>query len=157
MNSYLIQLANMDNKNDIGFKLVVITTEQFEIIENNYTKDTNIRVKLDFRFAADKKQKLIALFNTFIFSANGKQFLLIEAGCHFAISKDSWEEMFDKELNKLIVPKRFLQHLTMLTVGTTRGILHGKTESSPFNQYRIPLINVEELIKDDNALEFEEL
>ena len=144
----------MDNRNDISFKLAVITTEQFVIIEDNFAKEADVKVGLDFRFAADKEQKLIAQFNTFIFSTNDKPFLLIEAGCHFAISNDSWEKMHDNKLNKLIVTKEFLQQMTMLTIGTTRGILHAKIEGTPFYQYLVPLINVEELIKEDKALEF---
>ena len=156
MNTYLNQFATMDNKSNIGFKLVVITTDQFAIIEDNYTKEADIKVEVGFRFAADIKQKLVAVFNKFTYSSNDKKYLLIEAGCHFAISEDSWEGMFDEKLNKLIVPKVFLRQMTMLTVGTTRGILHAKTENTPFNQYLIPLINVEEFIKEDTELKIDE-
>lgn len=146
----------MDNINDIGFKLVVITTDQFAIIEDNYNKDVDVKVQIGFRFAADEKQKLVAVFNKFTFFSNEKQFLLIEAGCHFAVSDDSWNKMLDKKLKKLTVSKGLLQHMTMLTVGTSRGILHGKTENTPFNQFHIPLINLDELIKEDKTLGLEE-
>ncbi len=146
----------MDNKNDIGFKLVVITTDQFAIIDDNYNKDVDVKVQIGFRFAADEKQKLLAVFNKFTFFSNEKQFLLIEAGCHFAISDNSWSKMLDQKLKKLTVPKKLLQHITMLTVGTSRGILHAKTENTPFNQFHIPLINIEELIKEDKVLELNE-
>lgn len=144
----------MDSKGGIGFKLVLITTEQFAVIEDNFTVQTDIETKIDFRFAAEKDQKLIGVFIKGIFLSGSKPFLLIESGCHFAISEKSWENMYDQKLNKLNVTQHFLQQLSILTVGTTRGILHAKTENTPFNQYHIPLVNVEELIKGDVALEF---
>ena len=143
----------MDNNTQIVFRLVVITTEQFAIIEESFNKEVDIKIQLDFRFDADEKQKLVAVFNKFTFSSNEKQFLLIEAGCHFAISEDSWNEMLDQRLKKLTVSKELLQHLTMITIGTSRGILHAKTENTPFNFFNIPLINLEELIKDDKTLD----
>ncbi len=153
LNSCQIQLANMDKINDIGFKLVVITTEQFEVIENNYEEKEEVKVQLDMRFASDKTQHLIAVFTTFSFSVKGQQFLVIEAGCHFAIATESWNVMVNQKSNRLVVPKSFLQQMTMLTIGTTRGVLHAKTEGSKFNQYYVPLINVEELIKEDNEID----
>ena len=62
--------------------------------------------------------------------------------------------MYDKELNRLVVPKGFLQHMGMLTVGTSRGILHAKTENTNLNQFHIPTVNVAELINKDSVFEF---
>ncbi|MPN63841.1 hypothetical protein SDC9_211608 [bioreactor metagenome] len=58
--------------------------------------------------------------------------------------------------NVLLVPKNFMQHLAVITIGTARGILHAKTENTPFNQYVLPTINVSEMIKDDVTFEFRE-
>ncbi|MCD4769416.1 MAG: hypothetical protein K8R35_04540 [Bacteroidales bacterium] len=146
----------MDKLTNIGFALVKVTTEQFAIIEDNFDNEAEIKLQTNFRFAADSKQKLVAVFNAFTFETNGKQFLLIEAGCHFAIAPESWDIMLDPQTNKLTVPKGFLQHMAMLTVGTNRGILHSKTENTCFNQYYIPTINVAELIKKDTIFEFKE-
>lgn len=142
-----MHLELMDNKN-IEFDLVIITTEQFAIIESNYEKDAEIKVNLDFRFVADKGQKLVAVFNTFTFSTNEKQFLLIEAGCHFSISDDWWGKIYNEKENKVIVEKEALQQMVAITIGTTRGILHGKTEHTQFNQHFIPVIYVDALITE---------
>ena len=37
----------------------------------------------------------------------------------------------------------------MITIGTTRGVLFAKTESTPFSKYIIPTINVAEMIEND--------
>lgn len=139
----------MDN---IGFKLALVTTEEFEVVEGNFDNEGKVKLELAVRFAADSNQKLIAVFNRFSFSTNDISFLLIEAGCHFAISDDSWKSMLDHQQNSLTVPKGFLQQMTVFTVGTVRGMLHAKTENTPFNYFHIPLINIENLIKEDNIL-----
>ena len=39
-----------------------------------------------------------------------------------------------------------------MTIGTTRGILHAKTEGTCFNKYVLPTINVTEIIKEKPGL-----
>ena len=147
----------MDSNAKIGFALVKVITEQFAIIENNFQRDTEIQLHTSFRFAAGEDQKVVAVFNSFVFETNEKQFMIIEAGCHFAIDPNSWKEMYDSESRKLTVSKEFLQHMGMLTVGTCRGILHSKTENTDFNKFYIPTINVTELIKHDSLFDFTSL
>ena len=110
---------------------------------------------MNFRFAADQQQKLIGVFASFTFESKQKQFLIIEAGCHFSIDPDSWSKMLNDSANELKVPKDFLQHMSMLTVGTTRGILHAKTENTCFNKYLLPTINLKNIIKEDSIFKFE--
>ena len=146
----------MDKKvNNISFALARITTEQFAVIENNFDDKAEIKIHINFRFAADNKKKLVGVFSSFVFEANDKQFLIIEGGCHFAIAPDSWDEMLDTQENRLIVPKGFLQHMAVITVGTTRGILHAKTENTLFNKFHLPTINVANMIKEDSTFNFE--
>lgn len=149
-------MEHMDNKStNIGFALAKITTEQFATIEDNIDSIGETRINMNFRFAADDKQKLVGVFTTFTFESNQKQFLIIEAGCHFIIVPEAWEKMYTAETNELTVAQGFLQHLAMLTVGTTRGILHAKTENTCFNKYLLPTINVANIIKNDNVFKFD--
>ena len=145
----------MDTKpTHIEFALAKITTEQFATIESNLDSESDIRISINFRFAADDAKKLRAFFGALAFEANQKQFIIIEAGCHFSVKQEAWERMLDKETNTLTVPKGFLQHLGMLTVGTSRGILHAKTENTCFNKYHLPTINVVNIIKEDSVFKF---
>lgn len=146
----------MDNKVDkIGFALARITTEQFAIIENNFDDKAEIKILIKFRFAADSEKKLVGVFTSFVFETNQRQFLIIEGGCHFSIEPGSWDEMLNTQENRLVIPKGFLQHMAMLTVGTTRGILHAKTENTLFNKFHLPTINVANMIKEDRPFDFE--
>jgi len=148
----------MDNKSiKIGFALAKITIEQFAIVEMEHLSREAMNLKVNFRFGADNKQKLIAVFSAFTFECKNNPFLIIEAGCHFAISDETWNQLVNKELNQITISVNLMQHLAMLTVGTTRGILHAKTENTNFNQYYLPTINVTELIKEDCIFKFENL
>jgi hypothetical protein len=142
------------NNKSIGFRLAKIATEQFAIIESNFEKKAKIHIQIQFRFAADDKHRLVGVFFKACFETEKKQFLLIEAACHFEITPENWVNMMNQEQNKLTVPKNIMQHLAMLTTGTTRGILHAKTENTCFNQYYLPTINVSKIINQDNVFEF---
>lgn len=145
----------MDNQPiNISFALIKITTEQFAVIEGVYNENAKIRIKTNLRFAADKVQKMIGVFSNFIFEDSEKPFILIEVGCHFIIQEESWNKMLNLETDTLLVPKSVLSHLAMLSVGTTRGVLHSKTENNTFNRFIIPTINVAAMIPDDVVLNF---
>ena len=133
----------------IGFALRKVTTEQFAILEEGFNDKGKIKLNTSLRFAADASKKIVAVFALFTFYSDQKPFIKIEAGCHFSIKDTAWGAMVDNKTNKLNVPKGFLGHLAMLTVGTTRGILHTKTEGTCYNQYVLPTINVSEIIKED--------
>ena len=147
----------MDKKtNSIGFSLKKVTTEQFAIIEDGFNDKGIIRLNSSFRFAADEKTKFLAVFAAFVFDSDQKPFLIVEASCHFSINNSAWNEMIVSDAHNLLVPKGFLCHLVMLTVGTTRGILHTKTEGTCFNKYVLPTINVTEIIKSDASFTFKD-
>lgn len=138
----------------IGFALFKITTEQFAILENNFVEKAEIKIELNIRFAADRNRKMIGAFTAFSYEINKQPFLILEAGCHFNIEPSAWDKMYDETKSQIIVPKGFLHHMAMLTVGTSRGILHTKTENTKFNLYHLPTINVADLIKQDKVIKF---
>jgi hypothetical protein len=145
----------MENQSaNIIFSLQKVTTEQFAIVEDGFDEKGNIRVNINFRFAADDDKSMIAVFTSFTFESDQKPFIVVEVGCHFKIAAEAWAQMLNSKTNTLTVSKGFASHMTMLTVGTTRGILHAKTENTCFNKYVLPTVNVSELIKDDIVFKF---
>lgn len=134
---------------EIGFALKKIVTEQFAAIEDGFNEQDEIGFNVSLRFSAEVKQRFVAVFALFTFTSDNKPFLIAEASCHFQIKDSAWKQMIRPETNDLVVPKAFLSHLSMLTIGTCRGILHSKTEGTCFNKYLIPTINVTEIIKQD--------
>ncbi|HOF21099.1 MAG TPA: hypothetical protein PLO24_07585 [Bacteroidales bacterium] len=144
-------------KKSIGFSLKKVSTEQFAIIEEGFNDKGKIRLNTSLRYAADDIQKYVAVFTSFIFDSDTKPFLIVEASCHFKINDTAWIQMFNSVTNTLVIPKGFLRHLAMLTVGTSRGILHAKTEGTCFNKYVLPTINVTLIIKEDATFNFNKL
>jgi len=49
-----------------------------------------------------------------------------------------------------------MTHLSVMTVGTARVVLHTKTEGTFFNRFLLPTINVPELVTDDIQFVFQE-
>lgn len=144
----------MEALSKVGFALQKITTEQFAIIENGFADNGNIKLKINLRFAADDDQKVVSVFSAFTFESEQKPFIIIETGCHFNIMDETWIQMYRTEERKIHLPKGLITHLAVLTIGTTRGILHAKTENTCFNKYILPTINVTQLVKDDLVFSF---
>lgn len=126
-----------------------ISIEQFAILADSAPTETS-RVKLEtqveFKIAEDNR--LVAAIIQFIFMNGLSPFMKLDVSCSFSIKPEDWEKMTQQD-GRIILPKGFLCHMAMHTVGTARGILHCKTESTPFNSYIIPPINIEQIILDD--------
>lgn len=140
-----------DNKN-IEFKLAKITTNQFAIIDEIYEYGKSHKLDATFLFARDLAQRLITVRIKFTFLFDENPFMIIEASCQFEISEDSWSEMLQSKSN-IKISKAFLSHISMLTIGTIRGILHCKTEDTIYNTLFIPVMNMEEVINEDLILD----
>ncbi|MBF4515584.1 hypothetical protein IRZ71_04485 [Flavobacterium sp. ANB] len=136
----------MENES-AGFALIAIKTEQFALFEENYSSKKEMNVTTSLEFKINEGEKRIGVFATFTFDQTKKTFVKTQVSCHFVIDPNSWKS-FIKE-NVIIFPKRFIGHLTMLTIGTARGVLHAKTEGTEFNKFILPVINVNELVDKD--------
>ncbi len=137
--------------NSVGFALQGIKTEQFAILEENYSPKKDIGLGTGLQFRIDSLNKQIGSFLSFEFVQSKKVFLKIQVSCHFKIEENAWNSFIQK--NKLVVPKGFLAHLAMITTGTTRGVLFAKTEGTPFSKYIVPTINVAEMIQEDASFD----
>jgi hypothetical protein len=131
----------------VEFSIAKITTEQFAVIDDCYSPEKEVELVGEFRFALIQKDRVISSFSQFRFQQDNKPFLVIEVGCHFKIKDDSWSQF--KNGDKMVIEKGFMLHLLTISVGTTRGVLHAKTESSRFNQYLLPTTNLMDIVKED--------
>lgn len=134
-------------KEGIGFKLTGLKTEQFATFEENYSEKgkTGLQTGIEFKF--NKEEKVIGVLVTFMFAQKKKVFLKITVSCHFTIENESFKS-FCKE-SKIIFPKGFIIHLTMITISSARGVLHAKTEGTVFNKFLLPTLDVTEIVKKD--------
>lgn len=137
----------------VGFVLQAIKTEQFAILDENFSHKKPIELDSQLQFKFDQKQNLIAVAIGFNYIQSKKVLLKIVVSCHFKIETESWLSFLKVQEEKLVVPKGFLAHLAMITVGTARGVLHAKTESTDYSKFIIPAINVIEMVENDAVID----
>ncbi len=138
--------------NEIGFRLEKIATNQFAIIENVYDDaDKDINLNMSFQFGTSSDLPAVKSVIKIQFEQAEKPFLIIEVACEYSVEESKWTE-FTKG-KKIVIPKDFLTHLMVLTIGTTRGVLHAKTENTIFNDLILPTLNVSEIISEDGEFE----
>lgn len=134
--------------NTINFSIARVSTEQFAIIEEAFKEGAPITLNTNLRFAVDKDNRGIGVYTLFKFEQNEIPFIKIEVSCHFVVDPASWKDFVTQE-NTIVAPKGFMTHLGTITVGTTRGVLHTKTEGTRFNHFVLPTIDVIALVKTD--------
>lgn len=139
----------MDN---IAFKLNKISTQQFAVIDSAYSENNEeFSVETNLGFGVDATSGLIMSLVKIQFEQEKNPFLIVEVACEFDIIEDFWSQFTDSKQIKL--PKGLMIHLAMITIGTTRGVLHSKTENTKFNEFLLPTLNVEDMIKEDGLFE----
>jgi hypothetical protein len=131
----------------IGFALVGLKTEQFATFEDNFTSKAKTELKTGLEFKFNKEQKVVAVYVTTIFEQKKKAFLKLQVSCHFNISDDSFEKFCDDL--KIVFPKGFMTHITMISISSVRGVLHAKTEGTEFNKYLLPTLDVTKMVEED--------
>lgn len=135
--------------NEISFKLHTIKTEQFAIIEDIYNENDPVQLQSNYRFGSITAENLVAVIVNYKFRSPNGVFLTIEVSCFFKIKPESWESIYNAEKLELTLPKEIATHLLVLVIGTARGVLHAKTENTPYNRFFLPTLNVSENIKED--------
>jgi hypothetical protein len=143
----------MEKKSAIGFQLIGVRTEQFAIVEPDFDTNTPLEITANFEIGKDETQKVLSLLLLAKFSLEDRPIIILECSCHFKIEDESWTSFKDPESNALIMPKGFITHLAVITVGTARGILHAKTEGTKFNGFLLPTLNVSEVFPTEVRIE----
>lgn len=141
----------METKKNINFRLLNIVTEQFATFEVENIPDAN-ELKSELQFSINPEKRIIGCKMNFQFLHNQQPFILLTVVCNFDIEENSWKENIVNK-NKVILPKHLLEHLCVLTVGTSRGVLHAKTENTTFNKFIIPTLNISNLVEKDVVFE----
>ena len=131
----------------IPFKLVAVSTEEFATIEANYPKELNpkLEIALDVRFRINPDNPGVGCYVKNTFTHQDDIVLLLECACHFAIERNYWNEQIDGQV--ITLSKSLLTHLIVLTVGTTRGVIHAKKPK--WFKGILPTLNVSSILTED--------
>lgn len=141
----------MGSELQIGFALDKIKTEQFAVIGTAFKEDKPVNISSGLSFALDHENKnvRVAFSTSFLHEEAEAPFIILEVACFFSLKPEDFETLVDKETSKVTLPSSFAKHLAVLTVGTTRGILHAKLENTKFRDYFLPTVNVSEMVQED--------
>lgn len=141
----------MEAKKNISFRLLNIATEQFATFEVENIPDNN-NLKSELQFSINPDNRVVACKMNFQFLHNNQPIVVLAIVCNFDVEEKSWNKNV-LSANKITLPKHFLEHLCVITVGTARGVLHAKTENTTFNRFLIPTLNVSNLVAKDVVFE----
>ena len=136
-------------KTKVSFVLKKIVTDQFATFEGTDLDDENIKINAEINFGINEANKIAVCFTRFQYLSQESPFIIIHVNCQFGVEEAAWINFVDNEKNVITFPKGFMAHIAVITIGTTRGVLHAKTENTKFNKYFLPTINVNELVKED--------
>ena len=126
---------------NIRFDLIGIKTEQFAVFEENYDHNcSKTDIHVSFRIKINQSKRQIAVWMEFGFFHFEKLIMKLVVSCHFAINPGDWSAI--RHEDKLVFHSEFITHLSDLTLGTARGILHGKTEGTVFSKVILPLFDL---------------
>ena len=130
----------------IRFKMSRIAVPQFAILQDTLPQ-TSIELSTELSFQYSMEAMQIACGVNYKFRTDDSVFLILVCQCDFKIHPEDWKNMQTED--GLTIPKSVMEILAAHTIGTSRGILFCKTESTPFNSLIIPPINVENMMKDE--------
>ncbi len=141
----------MKNNYSIPFRLMDITTEQFAVFPENHEVG-NYEFDIDFSttVSINSEEKAVGIFTKYSFSQKSGIVLVLECACHFNIKNKYWDKSIDNDI--LTLDKGLLTHFLVLTVGTSRGVLHAKKPKWLENMI-LPTLNVTSVIKEDMSFD----
>jgi hypothetical protein len=139
--------AQNTNELAIKFKIIRINTLQFAIIDGAM-EGVELNFSADFRYLISESSREIGCAFKYQFLSDKGVHLIIEVQIDFAIDQKSFKKNIVAG-DHLVIPISLAKHLATICVGTTRGILHEKTDNTPANKFPIPTINVAKRITVD--------
>lgn len=120
----------------ISFRMTQIKVEQFAILSEALPKDGNLGVETTFAVSVDAKSHAIGMRLKINYLAEENILLTLVLLCTFAIGEESWNGLVQD--NTITIPRGFLAHMAVHTLGTARGVLFCKAEDTVFQQIILP-------------------
>ena len=134
----------------IDFSMKQIKVEQFAILSETLPKDSNVNVESTFSVSVDSKSHTVGMRVKINYLAEKEVLLTLTLVCMFAISDESWNSLISNDV--ITIPRGFLVHMAVHTLGTARGVLFCKAEGTVFQQIILRPMNVDAAFKEDIAL-----
>lgn len=136
--------------NKLGFAFIGLRTLSFAIIEKSYNKTGKVNFETNLRFGLDIESRSVACNARFEYeNKKGSPFLILELQAIFQIEERDFSSKVKQSKSTYLIVRDLAAHFAVLTIGAARGVLHSKTEGTNFNEYLLPTIDVNNLLKED--------
>lgn len=133
----------------IKFSLVHIEDNQFSTFDEALENDKPIEQQVGFGFGVDMEKHVIAVSLEFILKKENNPLLKQQITCYFEIETNDFKTQLEQGNKVIVLPCDFGKHLAMITVGTARGVLFANTRNTPFGQFLIGLLNIDNMFNED--------
>ncbi len=141
--------------NKLGFSFTGLRTGSFAIIEKAFKKTGETNLITGLGFGLDIEGHIVTCNARFSFEKKKDQpFLILEIQALFEIEKNDFQNVMKQADNTYLVTKGLAVHFAVLTIGSARGVLHAKTEGTPFNEFLLPTIDVNSMLQEDVILNY---
>lgn len=141
--------------NQLGFAFTGLRTVSFAVIEAAYKKTGETNLITGLGFGLDIDDRMVTCNARFSFEKKKDQpFLVLEIQALFEIEQNDFLNKMKQDENTYLIPSGLAIHFAVLTIGSSRGVLHAKTESTPYNEYLLPTIDVNSMISEDVIFRF---
>ena len=134
----------------VKFKMTRISVNQFAILPESISDNTlkNLRLDSKIEFNNSFEDNVIESKVKFSYLDKNELIMILEVSCLFEIASDDLSKFTHKN-GDFVIPRGFLCHIAMHTIGTARGIQYCKTESTSLSRLILPPINVEKIVTED--------
>lgn len=129
----------------ISFRMQQIKVEQFAILSEVIPPEFGIET--NFSVGSDTANRLLVMRLRINYCSEERTLLTLTLVCIFSVDAESWNQLIAD--NKITIPRGFLVHMAVHTLGTARGILFAKTEGTEWQNRILPPINVDEMFEED--------
>jgi len=142
----------MTDTRSIQFGFSTISTDEFALTGEVYdpAKEAQMNVTVNFSFVKNESRLKVGV--KCLLHQEEKTLVIIAVSCCFKVSLDDWYAQYNEEDNTLTVARLAALHFAGLTVSTTRGVLHTKTENQMMHSVVLPPVNLNAIIKEDIIL-----
>lgn len=143
----------MTKKNKVyPFKIKGIQAPEFITFTDVYQDGADISMNTEYALGSSIQNHSLGVKFSVDFRIKNKPFIALVVICDYEIDEKTFLGFYSKASDKYVVPKELYTHLSVLTIGTARGILHEKLSKTKFAQFILPSLNISNLISEDVEL-----
>lgn len=142
----------MEERKPIRFVISKIEEEKFFITDNFPENRDSLKLSTGIVFNFNVADHVIAPTITFVYKNDENVLFELTARCEFTLDTESWEAF--KDTKGTLIPVSFLQYLAFNAISTIRGIVFCRTRNTPLADFVIPMINVENIVKENILIPF---